>query len=230
MGRDLSMVILGEQLNGSADCVSQLWLAAPGSGSDAAGISRSRTAGRALERTASVALLAETSAPAMPRRSLSHSNGCAAIAIAPVGCRAGIDIEVTKPRDVHGIAEFAFASGEAQELRALGDADATAHFYALWTLKEAFAKALGMPLLVATRECVFERSAGSISARVPSNVPWRAIVFAPRPTLTLAAVILDPSEGTSGSWHCQEWPETAAGAWPCLTSFSAGFKRLCIDR
>ena len=161
----------------------------------------------------------------MPRRSLSHSNGCAAIAVAPAGCRAGIDIEVTKARDVHGIAEFAFASGEAQELRWLGEAAATAHFYVLWTLKEAFAKALGMPLLVATRECVFERCAGTLAASVPSSMPWQAIVFAPRPALTLAAVIVYPGEGTTDGWNCQEWPGSAAGVWPCLASFNGGGER-----
>jgi len=222
MGRDLSMVTMSEQSNGSADRAAQLWLATPGSGGDAAGNPRPRNLRRALERTASLALLASTGAPAMPRRSLSHSNGCAAIAIAPAGCRAGIDIELTKPRDVHSIAEFAFASGEAQELRTLGDADATAHFYVLWTLKEAFAKALGIPLLVAMRECMFERSTGSFAASVPSSVPWRAIVFAPRPTLTLAAVIIDPGEGITVGWKCQEWPQTAVGAWPCLTSLGSG--------
>lgn len=221
MGRDLSMVIKGEQSNGSADCAAQLWLATPGSGIDAAGNAMPRSTRRALERTASLALLAKTGAPAMPRRSLSHSNGCAAIAIAPEGCRAGIDIEVTKPRDVYGIAEFAFASGEAQELRSLGEPDATAHFYVLWTLKEAFAKALGMPLLVAARECMFERCAGSFAARVPSSRPWRAIVFAPRPTLTLAAVIVDPGKDTTEGWKCQEWPDTAVGTWPCLRTFGS---------
>ncbi len=213
---------MGEQSNGGADRVAQLWLATPGSGVDAAGNAGPRSTRRALERTASLALLAKTGEPAMPRRSLSHSNGCAAIAVAPAGCRAGIDIEVTKPRDVHSIAEFAFSSGEAKELRSLGEPDATAHFYVLWTLKEAFAKALGMPLLVAMRECMFERSAGSFAACVPSSVPWRAIVFAPRPTLTLAAVIIDPREGTTDGWRCQELPETAVDAWPRLTVFGAG--------
>jgi hypothetical protein len=222
MGRDLSMVTMGEQSNGCADRAAQLWLATPGSGVDAAGNPGPRNMRRALERTASLALLARTGAPAMPRRSLSHSNGCAAIAIAPAGCQAGIDIELTKPRDVHGIAEFAFASGEAQELRTLGDAEATAHFYVLWTLKEAFAKALGIPLLVATRECMFECSTGSFAACVPSSVPWQAIVFAPRPTLTLAAVIIDPGEGIADGWKCQEWPDTAVTAWPCLASFGSG--------
>jgi phosphopantetheinyl transferase len=224
MGRDLSMVNMGEQSIGSADRTAQLWLATPGSGIDAAGKPRQRNNRRALERTASLALLAGTGAPAMPRRSLSHSNGCAAIAIAPAGCRAGIDIELTVPRDVYGIAEFAFASVEAQELRALGEPDATAHFYVLWTLKEAFAKALGMPLLAATRECMFELSAGSLAARIPSAVAWRAIVFAPRPTLTLAAVILDPGKGTIDGWigwKCREWPDVAGGAWPCLASFGS---------
>jgi 4'-phosphopantetheinyl transferase len=222
MGRDLSMVTMGEQSSGDADRAAQLWLATPGRELDAAGKPGPRNMRRALERTASLALLANTGAPAMPRRSLSHSNGCAAIAIAPAGCRAGIDIEATKSRDVHSIAEFTFAPSEAQELRSLGEPDATAHFYVLWTLKEAFAKALGLPLLVAMRECVFGRSAESFAACVPSSAPWQAIVFAPRPALTLAAVIVDPGERTTGDWKCREWPETEAGAWPCLMSFRGG--------
>jgi phosphopantetheinyl transferase len=161
----------------------------------------------------------------MPRRSLAHSNGCAAIAIVPAGCRAGIDIEATTPRDVRSIAQFAFAPDEAQALHSLAEPEATAQFYILWTLKEAFAKALGIPLLAAMRECSFARHDGCFTANVPPTAPWRAIVFAPRPALTLAAVIIGLREGLCDDWECREWPGTAEGSWRCLAELVGGDRR-----
>jgi 4'-phosphopantetheinyl transferase len=161
----------------------------------------------------------------MPQRSLSHSNGCAAIAIAPTGCRAGIDIEATTPRDVRSIAQFAFAPVEAEALYSLAEPEATAQFYLLWTLKEAFAKALGMPLMAALRECSFVRRDGCFTARVPLTAPWRAIVFAPRPALTLAAVVVGPREAGRDDWKCREWPGTAEGSWRRLATFTGGGNR-----
>jgi hypothetical protein len=214
------MLPMRGQTNAGAECAPQLWLATPECDAGAAGKGVPRKVRRELEKTASLALLANTGASAMPRRSLSHSNGCAAIAIAPVGCRAGIDIEVTTPRDVCSIAQFAFAPDEARELQSLAEPEATAQFYVLWTLKEAFAKALGMPLLAAMHECSFARRDGFFAARVPSGEPWRAIVFAPRPALTLAAVIVGPREIVCDYWRCLEWPGTAAGAWSCLATLT----------
>ncbi len=156
----------------------------------------------------------------MPRRSLSHSGGCAAIAIAPVGCVAGIDIEATMPRDVHSIAQFAFAPDEVQQLRSLAVTEAAARFYVLWTLKEAFAKALGLSLLAAMRVCSFGRHDDCWTARIPSGAPWRAIVFAPRPGLTLAAVVMGPRNAMRDVWKCKELPGTEEESWRCLATLA----------
>jgi phosphopantetheinyl transferase (holo-ACP synthase) len=225
MGRDLSMVTMVGQSNAGADCAAQLWLATPECGISAGNSATPRKVRRAIEKTASLALLTNTGAPAMPRRSLSHSNGCAAIAIVPAGCRAGIDIEVTTSRDVRSIAQFAFAPDEAQALHSLAEPEAMAQFYILWTLKEAFAKALGIPLLAAMRECSFVRHVDCYTARLPSRAPWRAAVFAPRPALTLAAVMIGPHEAASDDWECRDWPGTAVRSWRCLATFGGGDQR-----
>ncbi|MEX1994586.1 MAG: 4'-phosphopantetheinyl transferase superfamily protein [Steroidobacteraceae bacterium] len=203
----------------------QLWLAAPACGIVAGRDGGSRKARRALERNASRALLAETGAPQMPQRSLSHSGGCAAIAIAPAGCRAGVDIETATPRDVRSIARFAFSPDEARELRALALPAAIARFYVMWTLKEAFAKALGMPLLAALRECAFTFRDSCWAGRIPTAEPWRATVFKPRPLLTLAAVVVGPCDTPRDDWACWEWPVLAEPSWLCLTAFVADNRR-----
>ena len=213
------------QSNTSADHAAQLWFAVPERGMNDTGSGGPRKARRELERAASLALLANTDAPAMPRRSLSHSGGCAAIAIAPAGCVAGIDIEVGVPRDVRSIAQFAFAPDETRELRSLAEPEAITRFYILWTLKEAFAKALGMPLLAALRGCSFTSDGGGWTARVPATAPWRAVVFVPRPALTLAAVIIGPQNRLGSDWTCGEWPENMAGSWRCLATLAGGDHR-----
>ncbi len=203
----------------------QLWLSVPERGPTATDENTSRKTRRSRERTLSFALLASTNAPAMPKRSLAHSGGCAAIAIAPAGCVAGIDIEVGVPRDVHSIAQFAFAPVETREFRSLAEPEATERFYTLWTLKEAFAKAFGLPLLAAMRDCTFTHHGGRWTARIPPAAPWRAIVFAPRPALTLAAVIIGPRTAIRADWICREWPGTMAGSWRCLATLAGGEHR-----
>ena len=59
-------------------------------------------------------------------------------------------------------------------------------FYELWTLKEAFGKALQLPLLDALRQCRFVDAGLGRRADVPTDRHWRATVFAPRPQLRLA--------------------------------------------
>jgi 4'-phosphopantetheinyl transferase len=77
--------------------------------------------------------------------SLSHSDGVVACALSsdPVG----IDVEHARPgRDVARLAEIACSPRECESLAALGAADATAMFYRIWTLKEAWLKRLGTGL------------------------------------------------------------------------------------
>ena len=78
-----------------------------------------------------------------PFLSLSHSHGLCAMALSG-GRRIGLDIEARRPRRSFGtIADWAFGPGERRAVRAEG-LDA---FYRIWTIREAFAKATGIPLL-----------------------------------------------------------------------------------
>ncbi len=125
------------------------------------------------------------------------------------------------PRDVCGIAQFAFAHDELLQLRSLAVPEATDHFYILWTLKEAFAKAFGIPLVTALRGCSFTHDDGRWTARIPSAASWRAIVFKPRPALTLSTVIVGPRRATGDEWSCVECPGVAAASWQCVETLAS---------
>lgn len=144
--------------------------------------------------------------------SLSHAAGCAAFATGPGGTRVGVDLEAVRPRQVLRLARFSFAPEEAAQLEALEGEDALEHFYLLWTLKEASAKALGLPLLAALHECRFIRDDGRWHGRLPCAGPWAARAWMPRPALFLSVMVLD-LPGRPDSWCCSEWPG-AAVHWP----------------
>jgi 4'-phosphopantetheinyl transferase len=146
--------------------------------------------------------------------SLSHAAGHAAFAVAPAGSRIGVDLEAVRPRDVLRLARFAFAPAEAAQLETLPGEAALRHFYLLWTLKEACAKALGLPLLAALRECSFISEHQHWRASLPAGDRWSAGVWAPHPGLVLSVVVLGPAADTAG-WCCREWPGAPAD-WPLL--------------
>src|ERR1043165_4646913 len=77
---------------------------------------------------------------------LSHSGGAAALAVA-LNREVGIDIE-DRSRCVEYVplAERFFTHSEAQHLRSIPDGDVSNAFFATWTLKEAFVKAIGKGL------------------------------------------------------------------------------------
>lgn len=78
---------------------------------------------------------------------VSHSGLWGAIALAPsTACRAvGIDVEQCLPVAPMAIAEAAFSAEEVASLSRIGSGAArTDAFYARWTAREAYAKALGI--------------------------------------------------------------------------------------
>jgi 4'-phosphopantetheinyl transferase len=82
------------------------------------------------------------------RFSLTHTRGLAACAVAR-DHDVGIDAEALNAAvDTYAIAESNFAPAEIAQLRAMSDAERTIGFYRLWTLKEAFIKAVGGGLSV----------------------------------------------------------------------------------
>ncbi|SDU43442.1 4'-phosphopantetheinyl transferase superfamily protein [Stappia sp. ES.058] len=86
-----------------------------------------------------------------PAFNLSHSEGVIALAVSPhagVSLRLGIDVEATTRKVSEGLAERFFAPDEVAALMALPDAEQPLRFFALWTLKESYIKAVGMGLAI----------------------------------------------------------------------------------
>jgi 4'-phosphopantetheinyl transferase len=74
---------------------------------------------------------------------LSHSGDLALVAVTGARC-VGIDIEVVRhDLDHEALTRQFFANGEAEHIQALAPAARIAAFFACWTRKEAFIKAIG---------------------------------------------------------------------------------------
>ncbi len=174
-----------------------------------------RTSRHRLDYASSRALMAAIPVANCHARSLSHSRGFAALAVADEPATVGIDVESMVPRDFKSMARLAYSSPEADYLESLEDPSTLcARFYEFWTLKEAFAKALRLHLADALRQCCFIDVAGQPRAEIPTTQRWKAMVFAPRPTLRLAVAwtaasidLLDSSVQTA------EWPKRRAEPW-----------------
>lgn len=158
--------------------------------------------------------------------SLSHSGGFAAVAASRAALRVGVDLECERPRDLSRLARFAFSEPEQSQLEALANEAARAErFYILWTLKEAFAKALALPLMASLRQCTFLEAHGEWRGSVPTHSAWVAHTFRASPTLVLSAVAILPESVSPGNFSVftHEWPAPAAQPWcPLATLHSAG--------
>jgi phosphopantetheinyl transferase len=212
------------ELNGGATGIgAALWLGLPAareyfdpatlSEADRTRFAALRGARRRADFEVSRALLAFVDSSA-PERSLSHSAEYAALFIAPAGCSAGVDLEMERPRDVIRLARFAFHESEALAFEAAPQAERLPLFYTLWTLKEAFAKALQLPLIDALRRCVFWREAGEWRGKVPTESAWSAMVFQPRPQLFLAAALVGRNRFPQVAQR--EWPPERNADWPVI--------------
>ena len=182
---------------------------------------------RPLERSVRDALLARAGAAqglAGPGAGLSHSGSWVACG-AGAGLAAGVDMEWLRPRAVLRLARFSYTAEEAAWLAELPVAQRVPAFHELWVLKEAAAKVLRLPLFTALAQCRFHLPAGPLSGplsgNLPGGVPWRAWVYAPRETLRLAWLSLDPGappprglEWQAGDAEPQPaaWPVVATGA------------------
>lgn len=183
-----------------------------------------RTARRREDWASSRALLAGVPLADGHASSLSHSRGFAALARATGQVSLGVDVEWLSTRDFLSMARTAYSSAEADELAALGDpASLQGRFYESWTLKEAFAKALHLPLADALGQCCFTGADRATQARVPTTRPWSATVFAPRPQLRLAVVMIGGDRTVVPSvLHTLEWPSGHEVAWPVMRRLAGG--------
>lgn len=155
--------------------------------------------------------------------SLSHSDAYAALALAPSGQSVGVDIEHIRPRAFVGMARIGFADDEARYLESIADQRIRGEiFYTLWTLKEAFAKALSLDFLMALRSCRFVDSRGNWLGIVPTDRPWRATVFAPRPLLRLSVACVGNTPTIAEvPVMTHEWPTEMPAHWTVVAELGS---------
>ncbi|MFO1394628.1 MAG: 4'-phosphopantetheinyl transferase superfamily protein [Steroidobacteraceae bacterium] len=161
------------------------WWTLPAAGES---VPRTRRDRRTLERDRCNELLADARPRVGEPVSCTHSHGCAGIAVGPPGTRVGIDLERETDRDYVRLAELAYSPAESAWLRGLDATKRRQCFYRLWTLKEAFAKALGLDLATALAQVRLEPVANGIVAVVPTDASWSAAVFSPHPGFRMAVV------------------------------------------
>ena len=214
-------------------CFAQVWLATPAAAdrfdparlgeAELATWSAIRTRRRRLDWASSRALMAAALPTAGAARSLSHSHGHAAIAFAPAPVAVGVDIEWAVPRSFAGMASTAYTDAECRYLASIDDAaESSARFYEFWTMKEAFAKALRLPLADALRQCRLVDDSGAIRPVVPTASPWRVVVFAPRPQLRLAVAVTAAEAGLlDGDVAMTEWPPLRSGNWRTVSDLAS---------
>lgn len=98
--------------------------------------------------------------------SLSHTGPLAFVAIASA-C-VGIDAEVVRPEIAYQeLSRHFFAPAEVEEIEALAEAQRVDAFFACWTRKEAFVKALGIGLFMA-----LDRFQVTVRPDAPARLVW----------------------------------------------------------
>ncbi|HWK72648.1 MAG TPA: 4'-phosphopantetheinyl transferase superfamily protein [Povalibacter sp.] len=166
------------------------------------------------------ALLGRVSPRANDVSSLSHSSGHAAICLGPAGCRVGVDVEWHRTRDVIAIARFAFDAEELAALEAAASPQREQLFYAMWVFKEAAAKALRLDLPDALRGCVLVPRPDGRTGVVPTDEPWAAWIYQPRPGLSLAAIQVGGAPEREPL--CGEWTESTV-SWPAVARAGSAY-------
>jgi 4'-phosphopantetheinyl transferase len=120
---------------------------------------------------------------------LSHTHGLVACAVAH-DAEVGVDVEcIERVTDSRDIAERYFSAAELAQLDACPEGRRSAHFIELWTLKEAYLKAIGSGLAhpLDTFDFTFD-DAGGLRFNAPDARPaaWMFALFAPSPRHRLA--------------------------------------------
>ena len=170
-------------------------------------------------------------APGVPAASLafnlSHADGLVACAVAiqrthrsaptadgPAAAPVlvGLDVElVTRATDWRRIASRYFSSAELARIDRAPQTEQATRFFELWTLKEAFAKALGLGLSQSLDAAVFEVDGGACTGcTLPDGMTaaaWTFALYQPAPEHRLAVAI---SDGSARRWRIDV--RDAAGA------------------
>ena len=211
----------------------EVWLATPDAAqrldpatlddADRAAWAAIHTSRRRQDWASSRALRGAVAVAGQKASSQSHSRGFAALALAPASVTVGVDLEWLAPRDFRALADIACSADECAHLASLEDpSDLASTFYELWTLKEAFAKALQLPLADALRLCRFIDCSGARRAEIPTTRSWQATVFAPRHQLRLAVVRMhEYPTPTCELVNTREWPLPRAREWPMVLDLAS---------
>jgi hypothetical protein len=148
--------------------------------------------------------------------SMSHSGGYAALARVQSAVRIGVDLELNRARRTLASASTVFTRSEMRALEAAADQDRERLFYTIWTVKEALAKVLQLPLMEALRSC--EVLVDGPEWRVRSPVPGagHVVLYQPRAELTLAVAWLG-AQLPIETW-C--WPPQQPASWPLIAAIS----------
>jgi 4'-phosphopantetheinyl transferase len=133
---------------------------------------------------------------------LSHARGLVACAVVE-DADVGLDVEqVTRPTAWPGIAARYFSRAELAEIDRVEPARQAIRFFELWTLKEAFVKALGVGLSQPLNAISFSAERpDAIAFQSPSGVAaavWQFALYAPTPEHRLAVAV---SDGTTRRWR-----------------------------
>jgi 4'-phosphopantetheinyl transferase len=152
---------------------------------------------------------------------LSHTRGLVACAVARRS-ELGIDVEPIQTRVAPlELAQRFFSPAEVAELRACVDQDRQIRFVEIWTLKEAFIKALGLGLSHPLDSFSFRRDD---PARVGFEAPaghdpsaWQFALFAPTPDYRLSVGVRRPKGRTHEISVWRACPtELLLSAPPCI--------------
>jgi 4'-phosphopantetheinyl transferase len=139
---------------------------------------------------------------------IAHTRGLVACALSLAG-PIGIDVEcIDGEREIDSISENYFAPSEVAELRACEEGTPRqARFIELWTLKEAYLKALGAGLGRPLDEIAFHFAGASglhVTAQGSSgHAGWRFGLFAPLDNYRLAVAV---RTNTNFGFVAEQWP------------------------
>jgi 4'-phosphopantetheinyl transferase len=130
--------------------------------------------------------------------SLSHCEHWALLAVGYAES-IGVDVESLKrSRNLNAIAERYYHPSEFAQLQQLGADGQTSYFYRLWTLKEAFFKALGSGISTGLEKITFgvegEKIQGAIHGTIQETIRG-----------TMDKSLIDNTDAAGAAWHFFQW-------------------------
>lgn len=161
---------------------------------------------------------ARQAAPSPVSESMSHSGGYAALALARVHpvLRVGVDLELHRGRRSLAAASTVFTRSEMRALEAAPGPEREPLFYAIWTVKEALAKVLQLPLMEALRSCEVLVDGPQWEVRAPMSGAGGVVLYQPRAELTLAVAWI----GAKLPIEAWSWPPQRPASWPLIAAIS----------